>query len=87
MSKMDKKVGVIGAVDLGKITANMIEVNKGVEINPAFAPEPIKITAPPTMPLFNQDGFYLTQSEWVYPHKTNQKKFRKHNNRKKKRRK
>lgn len=75
---------MVGYIDLGKTTANMIEANKGVEVNPAFAPEPIVITAPPTMPLFNQEGWYKVQTTYTEP--TNQKKFRKHNNRKKSKR-
>jgi hypothetical protein len=78
------KTAIIGHIDIGKTTANIIEQNKA-EVNPAFAPEPILITAPPTMSLFNQDGFYKVQTSYTDP--TNQKKFRKKNNRKKHKRK
>jgi len=66
---MNKKIAIIGAVDLGRTTANMIEVNKGVEVNPAFAPEPMMIT-----------NFYENLKEPFV--KGQFKKFRKHNNRK-----
>jgi len=82
---MEQKVIVIGHADIGKTTANMIEHNNSIEVNPSFAPEPILITAPPTMPLFNQEGFYRVQTSYTEP--TNQKKFRKKNNRKKHKRK
>ena len=57
-----------------------IEIVNVDEVNPAFAPEPILITAPPTMPLFNQEGFYRVETSYTKP--TTQKKFRKKNNRK-----
>jgi hypothetical protein len=76
---------VIGHADIGKTTANIIEHNNSIVVNPAFEPEPILITAPPTMPLFNQEVFYRVQSTYTEP--TKQKKFRKKNNRKHKKRK
>ena len=76
------KTVIIGAIDLGKTTANMIEQNKGVEVNPAFAPEPTIITAPPT--LAGEHAWKLVESTYTKP--TNQKKYRKKNNRKKSKR-
>jgi len=69
---MNKKVAIIGAVDFGRTTANMIEANKGIEINPAFAPESI--------PYKNYHSFDPIGD--IFIPRTDQKKFRKHNNRK-----
>lgn len=76
MSKMNNKIAIIGAVDLGKTTTNMIEVKKCIEANLAFAPEPTKITNP-----------YANLPEIPTVIKSQFKKKRKQNNRKKKRRK
>ena len=90
---MKKEIGIIGgagvglhaaieACALGKTTANMIEQNKGVEVIGAFAPEPMPITAPPT--LAGEHAWKLVETSYTKP--TNQKKYRKKNNRKKSKR-
>lgn len=79
------KTVVIGAIDLGKTTANMIEQNME-QIRQlkqdAFAPEPMPITAPPT--LAGEHAWKLVETSYTKP--TNQKKYRKKNNRKKSKR-
>jgi len=79
---VNMKTVIIGAIDLGKTTANMIEENKGVEVIGAFAPEPMPITAPPT--LAGEHAWKLVETSYTKP--TNQKKYRKKNNRKKSKR-
>jgi len=79
---VNMKTVVIGAIDLGKTTANMIEQNKGVEVNPAFTPPPTMITATPT--LVGEHAWKVVEASYTKP--TNQKKHRKKNNRKKSKR-
>ena len=79
------KTVVIGAIDLGKTTANMIEQNEGVEVIGAFAPEPTKITASPHLSTISYERTWIPQYKEFEP-LTTQKKYRKKNNRKKSKR-